>query len=375
MKKILLALILFSLLYFSSILEKEGSERSSWFLFSSPAFAQSPPPQETIEGKVITIESKNQGQQEIQIEVTKGSNKGKTITVDYSNIESSRQESYKKGDMLLVIKTTDASGKDLYYIADKVRRTALYILFAIFVILALLMGRKQGALSLLGMGVSFLVIFTYILPQIIAGQNPVLTAIIGSTIIIPITFVLSHGMNAKTVMSIVATIAALIITGILSYVFVAFSSLTGLAAEEATFLQAEIGEGINMQGILLAGIIIASLGVLDDITIAQASLVQELKRANEKLMFLELFKRGMNVGRDHIASVINTLVLVYTGASLPLLLLFSFSGKSFSEVVNYEIIAVEIVKMLVGSIGLILAVPITTLIAAYYFQETKNKSK
>lgn len=344
------------------------------FLFNTQeVIAQNPPPQETIEGKVIQVKSQEGNLQELQIEVTKGSNKGKIISIDHTVVEESKQESYKKGDLLLVIKTEDIEGKDLYYIADKVRRAPLYILFAIFIGLALLMGRKQGALSLLGMGISFLVIFTYILPQIIAGQNPVITAIIGATIIIPITFVLSHGMNAKTVISIIATIIALIITGILSYFFVGMASLTGLASEEATFLLAEIGERINLQGILLAGIIIASLGVLDDTTIAQASLVKELKQANEKLMFYELFKRGMNVGRDHIASVINTLVLVYTGASLPLLLLFTYSGKSFSEVVNYEIIAVEIVKMLVGSIGLILAVPITTLIAAYYFQEIKKE--
>lgn len=342
------------------------------FLFPKIVCAQSSAPQETIEGKVIESTLKKDTLQKLEVIITKGSNTGETIIIEQSVIESAKKESYKKGDKLLIIKTENADGNPLYYIADKIRRTPQYILFAIFIILALLTGRRQGALSLLGMTTSFLVIFTYILPQIIAGQNPVFTAIIGSSIIIPITFILSHGMNAKTYIAIIATIISLIVTGLLSYLFVGLTNLTGTASEEATFLLTEIGKDLNLQGILLAGIIIASLGVLDDVTIAQASLVQEIKRANEKLMFLELLKRGMNVGRDHIASVINTLVLVYTGASLPLFLLFSYSGKSFSEVINYEIIASEIVKMLVGSIGLILAVPITTIIAAYFFQEIKK---
>ena len=358
MKKLFFSLFLIPILY---------------FLFSSPTFAQTPPIQKTLEGKVVSVQKEDESVQRIEVIITKGEIKGKTIKIDSQILEQSKKESYKAGDELLIISTKDALGKEFYYIADKIRRPSLYILFGIFILLALVMGRKQGALSLLAMAASFLVIFTYILPQIIMGQNPVLTAIIGATIIIPITFILSHGLNAKTVISIISTITALVVTGVLSYVFVHFSSLSGTASEESTFLVAEIGKNINLQGILLAGIIIASLGVLDDVTIAQASLVQELKRANEKLMFKDLFKRGMNVGRDHIASVINTLVLVYTGASLPLLLLFTYSNKSFSEVINYEIIASEIVKMLVGSIGLILAVPITTIIAAYFFQEVKKE--
>lgn len=357
MKKILASILLFCFLIF----------------FTHNAQAQSTPTQNTLEGKIVDIQKQDENVQKIEVLITKGEIKGKTIHIESQVLEQSKKENYKTGDELLIISTKDAAGNEFYYIADKIRRTSLYILFGVFILLALVTGKKQGALSLLGMAASFLVIFTYILPQIIMGQNPVVTAIIGATIIIPITFILSHGMNAKTIISIISTITALVITGILSYIFVNFSSLTGTASEESTFLVSEIGKNINLQGILLAGIIIASLGVLDDVTIAQASLIQELKRANEKLMFKDLFKRGMNVGRDHIASVINTLVLVYTGASLPLLLLFTYSNRSFSEVVNYEIIASEIVKMLVGSIGLILAVPITTVIAAYFFQEAKRE--
>ena len=166
------------------------------------------------------------------------------------------------------------------------------------------------------------------------------------------------------------TLIALIITGILSSVFVEAARLTGFASEEAGFLRVA-RQMINIKGLLLAGIIIGVLGILDDITISQSAIVFQLKEANKKLKFNELYKRAMNVGQDHISSMVNTLVLVYAGASLPLLLLFIDNPQPFFEVINYEIIADEIVRTLVGSIGLILAVPITTLIAAL----VSNKKK
>lgn len=157
---------------------------------------------------------------------------------------------------------------------------------------------------------------------------------------------------------------SLIITGILAAVFIEAAKLTGFASEEAGFLQV-VGEGtINIKGLLLAGIIIGVLGVLDDITISQSAIVFQLKEANRNFNSKDLYKRAMNIGKDHISSMVNTLVLVYTGASLPLLLLFVNNPYPFSQVINYEIIADEIVRTLVGSIGLVLAVPITTLIAS-----------
>jgi len=169
------------------------------------------------------------------------------------------------------------------------------------------------------------------------------------------------------------TLIALIITGILANIFVEAAKLTGFASEEAGFLQVAKGGAINMKGLLLAGIIIGLLGILDDVTVSQAAIVFQLKEANNRLKFNQLYQRAMRVGQDHIASMINTLILVYAGASLPLLLLFIDSPRPFLEVVNYEIIADEVVRTLVGSIGLILAVPLTTLIASLAVSAEKRK--
>jgi uncharacterized membrane protein len=231
-------------------------------------------------------------------------------------------------------------------------------------VLTVVIADKRGFTSLLGMGISFLVIFFFILPQILAGYSPILIAILGSLLIIPISFFLSHGFNQKTFAAIAGTLISLVITGILAVVFIEAAKLTGFASEKAGFLQVA-GQGtINIKGLLLAGIIIVVLGVLDGITISQSAIVFQLKEANRNFSSKDLYKWAMSIGKDHISSMVNTLILVYTGASLPLLLLFVNNPYPFSQVINYEIIADEMVRTLVGSIGLVLAVPVTTLIAA-----------
>jgi uncharacterized membrane protein len=214
------------------------------------------------------------------------------------------------------------------------------------------------------MALSFLVIFRLVLPQIIAGADPVAAAIVGALLIVPVTFYLSHGLSRKTTVAVGGTLIALVVTGLLAQFFVEYARLTGLASEEAAFFALSGAEKVDLQGLLLAGIVIASLGVLDDITVSQASIIEELRRANETLSSRELYARAMRVGRDHIASAVNTLVLVYAGASLPLLLLFVVGGRPFLEIVNYEFIAEEIVRTLVGCVGLVLAVPFTSALAA-----------
>ncbi len=263
----------------------------------------------------------------------------------------------------------DFEGNDFFYITDYIRRGSLFWLFAVFVVLVALVAKWRGLTSLLGMTISFFIIFSFILPRISAGSDPIQTTIIGSFFIIPITFYFSHGFNKKTTVAVIGTVIALIITGILAGFFVESAKLTGFASEEAGFLQVIKQGSINIKGLLLAGIIIGVLGVLDDITVSQSAIVLQLKKANPKLKFEELYKRAMDVGQDHIASMVNTLILVYTGAALPLLLLFIDNPRPFSEVINYEIIADDIVRMLVGSIGLILAVPITTFIASLVAEE------
>jgi len=336
--------------------------------------------EETLEAIVETILEEKQikpmGSEDLQLYqklellVTKGSLKDKKIVVENGDIPLANNLEYKVRDKVIVTFGKNFEGNDYFYITDYIRRDSLIWLFIIFVVVAAAIARWRGILSLIGLGISFLVIFFFILPKILSGSNPVEIAILGSLIIIPVSFFLSHGFNKKTMVAIVGTLIALIITGILSSVFVEAARLTGFASEEAGFLRVA-RQMINIKGLLLAGIIIGVLGILDDITISQSAIVFQLKEANKKLKFNELYKRAMNVGQDHISSMVNTLVLVYAGASLPLLLLFIDNPQPFFEVINYEIIADEIVRTLVGSIGLILAVPITTLIAAL----VSNKKK
>ena len=329
--------------------------------------------EKTLEAKVIQIldekviisglSGEEQPYQKLKLLVIKGYLKDQEIEIESGNVPSVNLPQYKIGDRVIVSYSNDLEGNDVFYITDFVRRQPLLWLFLIFVVLTVVIARWRGLLSLLGMGISFLVIFFLVLPQILSGANPVETAILGSLIIIPVTFFLSHGFNGKTGVAIAGTVITLIITGILAGTFVEAAKLSGFASEEAGFLQSAKGDLVNIKGLLLAGIIIGVLGVLDDITISQSAIVFQLKEANSKLKYSELYKRAMNVGRDHISSMVNTLILVYTGAALPLLLLFIDNPHPFSEIINYEILADEVVRTLVGSIGLVLAVPITTFIA------------
>lgn len=337
----------------------------SFFLFNNSVFAQnSPPTQESLEASIEKILEEKQPYQKIELLVTKGSLKDKKIIVENGDLPVANLQKYKLGDKVVVSYSKDFKGNDMFYISDFVRRDSLIWLFIIFIILTIYIAKCRGLMSLIGMAISFLIIFFYILPNISAGLDPIQIAITGSLFIIPITFYFSHGLNKKTTVAIVGTIIALIITGILASIFVNFAKLTGFASEEASFLEVAKPGAINMKGLLLAGIIIGVLGVLDDITISQSAIVFQLKEINNKLKFSELYSRAMNIGQDHISSMVNTLILVYTGAALPLLILFINNPRPFSEVINYEMIADEIVRTLVGSIGLILSVPITTFIAS-----------
>lgn len=302
--------------------------------------------------------------QKLEVEITKGSLKGQKIEVEKGDILVVGQPKYKVGDKVVISYSQDFEGNDIFFITDYVRRQPLVWLFLIFIVLAIAVGQWRGASSLVGLVISFLVIFLFILHQIYQGNDPVLITIAGSLVIVPVNFFLSHGFNRKTLVAMTGTFIALVIVGVLSQFFIGFAKLTGYSTEEAAFLHLAKEGMINMKGILLAGIIIGALGVLDDITVSQAAIVQQLKEANPRMKWKELFLRAMNVGQDHIASMINTLVLVYTGAALPLMLLFVDSSRPFSEIINYQMIAEEIVRTLVGSIGLILAVPITTLLAS-----------
>lgn len=292
-----------------------------------------------------------------------GPDAGQTIDLDYTVPKNTPPLS--SGQLVLITKVglSDQDSGNGYQILEISRDRPLLILFGLFAALAILVAGLHGITALLSMFYSFFIIFKFLLPQILGGSDPVFTALLAAFLIAPVTFYLSHGFNKKSHTAIAGTLVALTITGILAVAFVNLAGLSGLASEEAYFVRVQ-NAALNIRGLLLAGIIIGALGILDDITVSQASVVFALKKANQNLKFSSLFTRAMVVGRDHIASLVNTLILVYTGASLPLLLLFIDSNYSFITLISFEIVAEEIVRTLVASIGLIIAVPITTLVAA-----------
>ena len=328
------------------------------------------------EGKIIEIRQEkiveeNQKQsiyQELTVEITEGSNKGNKVEIINNPSKSIKASKYELGDNVYVIKSNIA-GEEVYNIADYVRRPVIYVLFAIFILLTLLIAGKKGIYSVIGLAATFLILFIFVLPQLLAKQDPILTAILGALGIIFVSFYLTHGFNKKTTIAVIGTTLTLIIVGIFSSIFINLAKLSGFASEEALFLS-NLKPDLSIQGLLLASIIIGMVGILDDITISQSSIAYELKKAAPDLKFNELYKKTMNVGKDHIASIVNTLIVVYTSAALPLLLLFLISENNFSNIINMEIVAEEVVRTLIASIGLIVAVPITTFIACYFLTKT-----
>jgi uncharacterized membrane protein len=262
------------------------------------------------------------------------------------------------------VSVLDQEGQPTFYnIRDLERTRPMLALVALFVLAVLAFGRWQGIRSLVALALSFAVIVGFVIPAILRGRSPVPVALVGAMAIMLISLYLSHGISRKTTAAVVGTGLALVLTAALTAGFVAATSLTGLASEDALNASFQAG-GISLRGLLLAGIIIGGLGVLDDVTMSQASLVFELRRADPTAGFGKLVTGALAVGRDHIAATVNTLFLAYAGASLPLLVLFTTGGDALSTVATAEAVAVEIVRTLCGSVGLIAAVPLTTLLAA-----------
>jgi uncharacterized membrane protein len=250
-----------------------------------------------------------------------------------------------------------------YTLVDFQRGTPMAILAVVFVLVVLLFARLRGALSLLGLGFSLAVVLVFVVPAILEGESPLAVAVVGSLAVALVTIPLAHGWGAKSLSALLGTAASLLLIALLALVFTEATHLAGFSSEEATFLQLS-GANLSLEGLLLAGMVIGALGVLDDVTVSQASTVLALRGAGPGLGFRDLFGRALRVGRDHVSATVNTLVLAYVGASLPVLLIFSSADIGLGEALNLEVVAKEVVATLVGSIGLIAAVPVTTALAA-----------
>jgi uncharacterized membrane protein len=275
------------------------------------------------------------------------------------------------GDTLLVQLRMDGE-RPVYSVSDVVRRSPLLLLFIVFLLAVVLLGGRTAIRSFIGMAVSLAVLLGVMLPMILHGYPPLPVGIACSLAIMAITFVIAHGWNAKTIAALSGTAASLLLTGMLAALFTNLANVYGFD-EETVFLISDF-PGIDTRGILLAGIIIGALGVLDDITISQASAVMELRAANPLLRAHDLYLRAVRIGRDHIAGAVNTLVLAYAGSSLSLLLLLaSQKEESWGTLINREMLATEIIRTLVGTIGLLACVPITTAIASWLATRTDVK--
>lgn len=320
-----------------------------------------------VEQKSIDVFGVNQTYQKIELLISSGDKKNETILIENGAQPLANIIVYQVGDRVYVTKTTNSEGIEVFQITDFIRQDALLLLFVIFVALTLSVARLKGFTSMISMILTFVILFSLVLPQISKGSNPVLIAIVSSVLIIPISFYMSHGINRKTSAAILGSLISLVITTILAFVFIRLTHLTGLSSEEAGMLSINKEGLLDMKGLLLSGIVVGVLGVLDDITVSQAAIADELAKVGNFKKVSDLYKRTMIIGTDHITSMVNTLVLAYAGVSLPLLLMFVNNPQPMVSIFNNEMIAEEIVRTLIGSIGLILAVPITTYIAAKWF--------
>lgn len=294
----------------------------------------------------------------VEMRITSGEFDGETRT-----FEQAVNSTIESGDAILITIEALPDGSELIAFYDFERTTPMLLLTLLFVVSILVLGRWRGLGALAGLAMSLLVIVWFALPALLDGANPVAVALVAAGAIAFVALFLAHGVTLATASALLSTFVSLALTGLLAWLFVGASNFTGLADDSIGFLDA-LGTGIDPRGLLLAGIVIGALGVLDDVTVTQVSAVWELKRATPEAGFSDLLRPALRIGRDHISSTVNTLFLAYAGAALPLLLLFSEADQSIGSVATRELVAIEIVRALVGSIGLVASVPISTALAA-----------
>jgi uncharacterized membrane protein len=386
MKKIffLYLIIIFSTIFFTSGFSYAQDNKTTEEIMPPKQAAPLSGAEETFEAKVIKIldqkeinreDGSKAIQQNLLLKGLDGKWKDKEIKFEgISDIEVVSAGIYKTGDKVLVNKSTDMEGKEKYYITDFIRRGYLYLLGAIFCAIIVLIGRKKGIKSLLGLAISFLIIIKFILPKILDGSNPLYIGLIGAFFILTIMIYLTEGWSRKSHLSVLSVLISLFITLIFSVLFTKLTRLSGMSQDETVYLIGLTKNAINFQGLLLAGMLIGAIGVLDDVIVSQIEVVKQIKEINPYMNNNEVFKTAFEIGNTHLGTMVNTLFLTYAGVSLPLLLLFIIKQEpflSYSQVINNEIIATEIVRTLVGSIGVALSMPIATLLGAYWLKIKK----
>jgi uncharacterized membrane protein len=301
------------------------------------------------------------------VRFSEGPREGETVEIRYvPGSDGDADHDLRKGEKVIVVET-DIMGDVTYYVADRDRFGAVVSLAIAFFALVVAFAGWKGLRSIAGLAFTVAVILWYVLPRIVDGGDPVTTFLVAGVAISVISIYLGHGFRPRTTIAVIGTLATLGLSVAAATFAIRWAKLFGLGTEEAFFLQTGGFGDIDLRGLLLGGIIIGVLGVLDDITTAQAATVEEIHRADPTLGYRELVRRGLSVGHEHIASLVNTLVLAYVGASFPLLLLFTRAETPLFVTLNSERVTEELLRTLIGSSALVLAVPITTTLAAWWF--------
>ncbi len=270
---------------------------------------------------------------------------------------------FRAGDAVVIGAAADQPIESRYELIDQQRAWPLFALAVTFALAVVALSRWRGLAALASLALSILILIVFVLPALLEGKPPLAVAVVGASAIMIVTLYLSHGVSLRTSVSLVGTLISLSLTGLLGLLFTTVGRFTGLGDESAPYL-ASLGLNIDLRGLLLAGLVIGALGVLDDVTVTQTAAVWELADTDPAALRRSLFSAGLRIEREHVSAAVNTLVLAYAGASLPLLLLFVSSGQGPLDTVTTELVAQEVVRALVGGLGIVAAVPMTTLVAA-----------
>ena len=308
--------------------------------------------------------------QDVQVRLQDGPEAGQLVTL-LSSPAVARTLDVGQG-VILIRSGGDVPFENRYQLSDITRGSPLALLLVLFVLAVLALGRLRGAAALLGLALSLLVLVKFLVPALLAGRDPLLTAVVGAMAVMIFVLLLAHGPNVRTAVAMLSTAICLLIIIGLSVTFVQLAGLTGLTSDETGYVSNIFGQ-LDLRGLLLAGIVIGALGLLDDVTVTQVSTVWELRNANPAMPGRDLYAAALRVGRDHIASTVNTLLLAYAGASLPLLVIFTASGDGFLPTVTTAVVAEEVVRTLAGSIGLVAAVPVATALATLVSPPTEGE--
>lgn len=340
---------------------------------------------ETFEARVVEIVEErsfvreNGGeavQQDLRLEITSaGPLRGSTVEHrGVSDLDVVGAQSYAVGDRVVVQKTSGPEGEDSFVVVDSVRRFPLYLLALLFTAASIAVGGWKGLRALLALAVSFVVIIKMMLPAILSGRDPLAVGLVGSITVIAVIMYLTEGWRRKSHVAVVSVALSLAVTLVLSVAFSAVARLSGMMQEETMFLIDAARSLVDFRGLLLAGFMVGTVGVLDDIVVSQVEAVEQLRAADPRMPLSRLFSSAYKIGSSHFGAVVNTLFLTYAGASLPLLLLFSVHQEpfvTFSAVLNNELVATEVVRTLVGSLGVAAAMPVSTVLACLFLNETK----